>query len=299
MKYLCHHSLGGSCLFWNLERSYVEATSLCKVFFFKEIFLHDCVLLRWRLEAAGGGVRENQTIEWALRPRVALNIAEALYYCSSEGRPLYHDLNSYMILFDEEWQSSALVFWIDEKRCVRAELLLFELFSVFRGVLHPCKPRFLGVLWKVIKLVSKVGSVTPVCEFWSIEKYTEKVKAEKSNIVGDALLPHEIISYANPWNFAQAAELQWKTMVEHFFSKQGNLNNCLAVCETASVYNCRHTIDTVVAWTLLLSELNEEPWKGKTINFSKSPQLRLIQGDQLSYKCEFVRRMEYFQDDQD
>ncbi|KAB2632324.1 hypothetical protein D8674_028571 [Pyrus ussuriensis x Pyrus communis] len=115
----------------------------------------------------------------------------------------------------------------------------------------------------------QVGSITPVCEFWSIEKYIEKVKAEKSYIIGDALLPHEIISYANHWNFAQAAELQWKTMVEHFFSKQGNLNNCLAVCETALVYNCRHTIDTVVAWTLLLSELNEEPWKGKTINFSK------------------------------
>ncbi|TQE13500.1 hypothetical protein C1H46_000831 [Malus baccata] len=40
-----------------------------------------------------------------MRPRVALNIAEALDYCSSEGRPLYHDFNSYMVLFDEEWQS--------------------------------------------------------------------------------------------------------------------------------------------------------------------------------------------------
>ncbi|XP_028957696.1 serine/threonine-protein kinase BSK1-like [Malus domestica] len=44
---------------------------------------------------------ENQTIEWVMRPRVALNIAEALDYCSSEGHPLYHDLNSYMVLFDE------------------------------------------------------------------------------------------------------------------------------------------------------------------------------------------------------
>ncbi|THG18065.1 hypothetical protein TEA_019459 [Camellia sinensis var. sinensis] len=38
---------------------------------------------------------ENQTIEWAMRLRVALYIAEALDYCSSEGRPLYHDLNAY------------------------------------------------------------------------------------------------------------------------------------------------------------------------------------------------------------
>ncbi|KAI4297847.1 hypothetical protein L6164_037712 [Bauhinia variegata] len=45
---------------------------------------------------------ENQTIEWAMRLRVALSIAEALNYCSSEGRPLYHDLNAYRVLFDEE-----------------------------------------------------------------------------------------------------------------------------------------------------------------------------------------------------
>ncbi|CAI0434966.1 unnamed protein product [Linum tenue] len=44
---------------------------------------------------------ENQTIEWALRLRVALYMAEALNYCSAEGRPLYHDLNAYRVLFDE------------------------------------------------------------------------------------------------------------------------------------------------------------------------------------------------------
>ncbi|XWS20871.1 hypothetical protein CRYUN_Cryun30bG0006200 [Craigia yunnanensis] len=44
---------------------------------------------------------ENQTIEWAMRLRVALYIAEALDYCSSEGRLLYHDLNAYRVLFDE------------------------------------------------------------------------------------------------------------------------------------------------------------------------------------------------------
>lgn len=44
---------------------------------------------------------ENQTIEWSMRLRVALYIAEALDYCSAEGRPLYHDLNAYRVLFDE------------------------------------------------------------------------------------------------------------------------------------------------------------------------------------------------------
>lgn len=47
------------------------------------------------------GTGENQTIEWAMRLRVAYHIAEALEYCGSEGRSLYHDLNAYRVLFDE------------------------------------------------------------------------------------------------------------------------------------------------------------------------------------------------------
>ncbi|KAJ0969766.1 hypothetical protein J5N97_022643 [Dioscorea zingiberensis] len=45
---------------------------------------------------------ESQTIEWTMRLRVAFYIAEALEYCSNEGRPLYHDLNAYRVLFDED-----------------------------------------------------------------------------------------------------------------------------------------------------------------------------------------------------
>ncbi|KAL3643380.1 Serine/threonine-protein kinase bsk1 [Castilleja foliolosa] len=45
---------------------------------------------------------EKQTIEWAMRLRVALYIAKALEFCSSAGRLLYHDLNAYRVLFDEE-----------------------------------------------------------------------------------------------------------------------------------------------------------------------------------------------------
>lgn len=36
-----------------------------------------------------------------MRLRVAFCIAGALDYCSSQGRPLYHDLNAYRVLFDE------------------------------------------------------------------------------------------------------------------------------------------------------------------------------------------------------
>ncbi|CAA6666744.1 unnamed protein product [Spirodela intermedia] len=49
---------------------------------------------------------ESQTIEWSMRLRVAYYIAEALDYCNSQGRRLYHDLNAYRVLFDEQgWKS--------------------------------------------------------------------------------------------------------------------------------------------------------------------------------------------------
>lgn len=54
---------------------------------------------------------ENQTIEWGMRLRVAIYIAEALDYCSTEGRPLYHDLNAYRVLFDEVFFQNLLSIW--------------------------------------------------------------------------------------------------------------------------------------------------------------------------------------------
>ncbi|KAL8158988.1 hypothetical protein V2J09_000525 [Rumex salicifolius] len=45
---------------------------------------------------------ETQPMKWAMRLRVALYLAQALDYCTSKGRTLYHDLNPYRILFDDE-----------------------------------------------------------------------------------------------------------------------------------------------------------------------------------------------------
>lgn len=44
---------------------------------------------------------ESQPMKWAMRLRVALHIAQALEYCTSRGRALYHDLNAYRVLFDD------------------------------------------------------------------------------------------------------------------------------------------------------------------------------------------------------
>lgn len=45
---------------------------------------------------------ETQPLTWAMRLRVSLYLSQALDYCSSKGRALYHDLNAYRILFDQE-----------------------------------------------------------------------------------------------------------------------------------------------------------------------------------------------------
>lgn len=45
---------------------------------------------------------ETHPMKWAMRLRVVLHLAQALEYCTSKGRALYHDLNAYRILFDED-----------------------------------------------------------------------------------------------------------------------------------------------------------------------------------------------------
>ncbi|XP_018513502.1 serine/threonine-protein kinase BSK6 isoform X2 [Brassica rapa] len=44
---------------------------------------------------------EKRPMKWETRLKVALHIARALEYCSSRGIDLYHDLNTYRILFDK------------------------------------------------------------------------------------------------------------------------------------------------------------------------------------------------------
>ncbi|CAM8971913.1 unnamed protein product [Rhodiola kirilowii] len=45
---------------------------------------------------------DSNPMKWTMRLRVAFFLAEALDYCTSQDRALYHDLNSYRVLFDED-----------------------------------------------------------------------------------------------------------------------------------------------------------------------------------------------------
>ncbi|CAB4280672.1 unnamed protein product [Prunus armeniaca] len=121
---------------------------------------------------------------------------------------------------------------------------------------------------------------------FSVEKYLEEVKAGKSKTVADALLPNEILSYATHWDLGQAAELHWKATVEDF-KKQGKMSRCLAAVWDGYMYPeykvKTRSREASVALTLLVSELSEEPWKGKLIavDSDEAPELLSIRGSDL------------------
>ncbi|XP_030966314.1 serine/threonine-protein kinase BSK2-like [Quercus robur] len=45
---------------------------------------------------------DKQPLPWEMRVRVAYYIAQALGHCNTENRKIYHDLNAYRVLFDED-----------------------------------------------------------------------------------------------------------------------------------------------------------------------------------------------------
>ncbi|KAK3430198.1 hypothetical protein EUGRSUZ_E01725 [Eucalyptus grandis] len=45
---------------------------------------------------------EKQPLPWEMRVRVGYYIAQALDHCNTENRKIYHDLNAYRVLFDED-----------------------------------------------------------------------------------------------------------------------------------------------------------------------------------------------------
>lgn len=60
-------------------------------------------------------------MKWAMRLRVAVYLAQALDYCCSKGRALYHDLNAYRVLFDQVKcpdHSSYYVLEVQELHCL-------------------------------------------------------------------------------------------------------------------------------------------------------------------------------------
>ncbi|XP_073147486.1 uncharacterized protein [Henckelia pumila] len=123
-------------------------------------------------------------------------------------------------------------------------------------------------------------------------QYLNKVKTGEAKIAAGALLPHEIIaSLGDSDGGDQVAELQWRRMVDDM-AKKGKLHNCLAICDVSGSM-IGTPMEVCVALGVLLSELCQDPWKGKIVTFSQNPKLHVLKGDSLHSKASFVRFMEW------
>ncbi|KAK8916922.1 hypothetical protein KSP39_PZI023121 [Platanthera zijinensis] len=122
--------------------------------------------------------------------------------------------------------------------------------------------------------------------------YLERVRQGTAKIAAGALLPHEILSSAcNNGEDDEVAELQWRRMVQDM-TERGRLQNSIAVCDVSGSMSGTPMI-VCVALGMLVSELSDEPWKGRVITFSQTPQLHKIQGTTLKQKMIFVKEMEW------
>ncbi|PQM36780.1 uncharacterized protein Pyn_03912 [Prunus yedoensis var. nudiflora] len=135
-----------------------------------------------------------------------------------------------------------------------------------------------------------------------VKKYLEEVKAGGSSIIKpNALLPNDIIRYVKDKDVGEAAELQWKAMVEDMYLKQkqgkegsGKFKNCLAVCNITDFMGVP-IIELAASLGILLSELTEElAWKQKVISLGPLPDelplLHSLRGGDLKSKYEFMTR---------
>ncbi|XP_010522481.1 PREDICTED: uncharacterized protein LOC104801086 [Tarenaya hassleriana] len=123
-------------------------------------------------------------------------------------------------------------------------------------------------------------------------EYLENVRSGKEKMAAGALLPHQIVNQlVEGGTGEEVAELQWARMVDDL-SKKGKLKNCMAVCDVSGSMSGT-PMEVCVALGLLVSELSEEPWKGKVITFSENPQLYVVEGETLKEKTAFIREMEW------
>ncbi|CAA7039903.1 unnamed protein product [Microthlaspi erraticum] len=123
------------------------------------------------------------------------------------------------------------------------------------------------------------------------QQFLDDAKTGKTKLAAGAVLPHEIIGELDGGDGGQVAELQWKRMVDDLREK-GSLTNCIAISDVSGSMSGT-PMEVSVALGLLVSELSEEPWRGKLITFSQNPELHFVKGDDLRSKTEFVRRMQW------
>ncbi|KAL3580430.1 hypothetical protein D5086_018265 [Populus alba] len=132
---------------------------------------------------------------------------------------------------------------------------------------------------------------TQICESIAKAVFPFDSDPGKNNEEKKVLLPHEIVASLRDKSSSMVAESKWESLV-NYLKKKGSLKNCLAVYGISRDMT-KMQKDICVSMGLLVSELSEEPWKGKIVSFGDDPKIRMIQGSNLPAKIEFMRQLDY------
>jgi len=116
--------------------------------------------------------------------------------------------------------------------------------------------------------------------------FYDEVRTGHARMAAGAVLPHELIAPALKGEHDDAAELQWRSMV-YALSAEGRLDNCIAVCGLMTGTAATDpAVSAAVALGLLISELSQEPWKGRVITFDETHHLHKLHGANLKEKLQ-------------
>ncbi|KAJ1283550.1 hypothetical protein BS78_03G137000 [Paspalum vaginatum] len=117
----------------------------------------------------------------------------------------------------------------------------------------------------------------------SLTGFFDEVRTGHARMPADAVLPHELIAAALKGEHDEAAELQWRRMVASL-AAEGRLANCIAVCGLSGTAAGTPAASAAIALGLLISELSQDPWKGRVITFNERHQLHKVRGTSLKDK---------------
>ena len=115
--------------------------------------------------------------------------------------------------------------------------------------------------------------------------FFDEVRTGRARMPADAVLPHELIAAALKGEHDEDAELQWRRMAASL-AAEGRLANCIAVCGLSGATSAATdtAASAAIALGLLISELSQEPWKGRVITFNETHQLHKVLGTSLKEK---------------
>mmetsp|Transcript_159354 Transcript_159354/g.487603 ORF Transcript_159354/g.487603 Transcript_159354/m.487603 type:complete len:330 (-) Transcript_159354:67-1056(-) len=133
------------------------------------------------------------------------------------------------------------------------------------------------------------------------EAHMEAVRAGRERgLAAGAVLPHELVGKAEKCGHlgdgvgVTEACLQWQSLVGDTRAA-GKLPSAMSVCDVSGSMSGR-PMDVAVALSLLLSDVAEEPWRGKVCTFSASPrfvEVPAATGDNLAERARLLQGMDW------